>query len=328
MRELSERLRKRIRNVVKKSIVCLISAILLIACLFSGCGQSGNRIAVMLEADLSSISGNETSAVMAHVIGVISKRLNSYSVTGDDIRQQGENRILVELPSDSDMPVVKELMTKKGFLEFREAELNSQGQVVYLRDYLAQDRLRFINTGETGSRIFVSNNSSSKSKPEYITVAVLTVDKGVVKLTDVSGSPADSSTLQQYSDSISWIPARGDGGTALTGDQLEDAQAIMDASAAQTTVNIKWNSEGAEIFDQIALRLFNSGEYEEPQRAIGIFLDDSLLSAPHILATQYEGSCVISGGFKISEAQELANLLNSKALPVPVMIVELNTVSP
>jgi preprotein translocase subunit SecD len=83
-------------------------------------------------------------------------------------------------------------------------------------------------------------------------------------------------------------------------------------------VSIEWNAEGGKLFDEIAKRLYNSGAYGTPQRALGIFLDNTLLSAPQIREQEYHGSGVISGDFTINEVEELANMLKSGALPMPL----------
>ena len=63
-------------------------------------------------------------------------------------------------------------------------------------------------------------------------------------------------------------------------------------------------------------------------RYIPIFLDDRAISAPTVQSAITGGSGQISGGFEsIEEAQSLAVLLNSGALPAPIDVVENRTVS-
>ena len=63
-------------------------------------------------------------------------------------------------------------------------------------------------------------------------------------------------------------------------------------------------------------------------RYIPIFLDDKAISAPTVQSAITGGSGQISGGFAtITEAQNLAVLLNSGALPAPIDVVENRTVS-
>ena len=63
-------------------------------------------------------------------------------------------------------------------------------------------------------------------------------------------------------------------------------------------------------------------------RYIPIFLDDKAISAPTVQSAITGGSGQISGGFEtIEDAQSLAVLLNSGALPAPIDVVENRTVS-
>ncbi len=63
-------------------------------------------------------------------------------------------------------------------------------------------------------------------------------------------------------------------------------------------------------------------------RFIPIFLDDRAISAPTVQSAITNGTGQISGGYDtIQEAQDLAVLLNSGALPAPIDVVENRTVS-
>ncbi len=265
-------------------------------------------------------TGDEKDAAMARALVTIEKRIDKYGVTEPIIQQLGEDRILVQLPGFTDIDAAKSLVEQTGFLEFREVELDSSGEPVYLDDYLQQEELQFIDEDESSKRIFVFETLNTEGKYENQTVAFLIEDNGEVSFTDASGEPTDSTALEEYADALSWIPARGDDGTPLTGDLLADAYASLDQSgaAAEPQINIEWNDEGTILFDQVAGRLYNSADYGTPQRALGIFLDDSLLSAPQIKESEYGGSGVINDGFTIDEAVELANLLKSGALPMPL----------
>ncbi len=266
-------------------------------------------------------SANATAAQkkadMERTVLTIGKRINKYGVAEPIIQQVGQDRIMVQLPGFTDIDAAKSLVEQTGFLEFREAELNDQGQPVYLKDYLAQSDLHFIDTKETGNRIFVV--SVSGQAENYLTVAFLSQSDNTVQLTDAEGKPAANATLQQYGDAISWIPARGDNGQQLTGDYLEDASPVMSSDITpKPEVSIKWNPEGSIIFDQIAKRLYNPNGTYAPQYLLGIFLDNNLLSAPRVNAPQFNGSAVITGSFTVTQADDLATLLKSGSLPMPL----------
>jgi len=257
-------------------------------------------------------TSEEKNNDMERALLTIQKRIDKYGVAEPIIQRLGEDRILVQLPGFTDIDEAKSLVEQTGFLEFREVELNNEGDPVYLGDYLADTTNQFFDRSETGSRIFVNDSNSP--------IAFLVQDGEGIKFIDIDGNPVDNETLQMYPYSLSWIPARGDDGTELTGNLLADAEPNIQQNVTTTEpqVRIEWNDEGSEIFDQIARRLYNSGDYGTPQRKLGIFLDSSLLSDPQIKEPEYNGTGVITGSYTIDEVKQLATLLKSGALPMPL----------
>jgi protein-export membrane protein SecD len=267
---------------------------------------------LVYQADFTeNATGGEKNADMQRALLTIEKRINKYGVTEPIIQKLGDDRILVQLPGFTDIDAAKRLVEQTGFLEFREVELNDAGEPVYLKDYLEQDQLQFIDTGEASDRIFVNEENSP--------IAFLIKDEVGTRLVDVEGNSINQTALQDYGHTLSWVPSRGDDGTQITGDFLANAAPVMSGEVVpKPQVSIEWNAEGGKLFDEIAKRLYNSGAYGTPQRALGIFLDNTLLSAPQIREQEYHGSGVISGDFTINEVEELANMLKSGALPMPL----------
>lgn len=257
-------------------------------------------------------TAEEKARDMSRALATIESRINRYGVTEPIIQQLGTDRIMVQLPGFADIETAKSLVEQTGFLEFREVELNSEGSPVYLSDYIDNPGTQFVDSKEQGSRIFVDEKGDA--------IAFLVKSKEGIEFTDAEGKPIDTTVLRQYSSSLSWIPARGTEGTQLTGGFLTEASPTMSQKAVGTEVDvaIKWNQEGTVIFDQVAQRLYNSGPYGSPQRALGIFLDKTLISFPQVLEPEYHGNAVITGNFNVKEAERLANLLESGALPMPL----------
>jgi len=264
------------------------------------------------------MTSSEKKSAIDGTILKITQRIDKFGVTEPVIVQVGEDRILIQLPGFTDEQAAKSLVEQTGFLEFREVEKNASGGLVYLKDYLKQTQYQFIDINETGNRLFV--NSSAQGSDYGKLVAVLTRDATGIHLTDASGNVTDNTTLAQYGDLASWIPARSTSGIALTGSYLADAQPAL-TNANQPVIDITWNSEGTVIFDQLAARLHNpagsNGSYSLSY-AIGIFLDQNLLSAPQLTSQSYEGKGTISGSFTVQSAENLANLLKSGSLPMPL----------
>jgi protein-export membrane protein SecD len=261
----------------------------------------------------------DKKAAMERVQLVIEKRIDAFGVTEPVIQTLGNDRILIQLPGFTDTDAARNLVEQTGFLDFREVEKDDTGELVYLSDYLEDDVTDFYNTSEKEPRLFVNNLGEGEEYGRFI--ATLSEVNGVLTFTDINGDVIDSAILQQYKGVVSWIIARGDDGiTPLTGNLLEDAQPALGGTlGTEPEVAIEWTSEGSIIFDQIAARLHDplgeNGPYSLDY-VLGIFLDNTLISAPKINMAAYGGSGVISGSFTRKSAEELANLLKSGALPV------------
>jgi preprotein translocase subunit SecD len=120
-----------------------------------------------------------------------------------------------------------------------------------------------------------------------------------------------------------------DGETILTGQDLKDAQGALDPTTQEPLINLEFNREGSKVFAEVTTRLTEEYRQQDPRRAIGIYLDDKLLTNPNVNEPIPNGQAQISGGFaSLDEAANLAALLRAGALPVNVEIIEKRTVGP
>lgn len=111
-----------------------------------------------------------------------------------------------------------------------------------------------------------------------------------------------------------------EGHTLLTGNDLKDAQAVMRQDSGQSVVTLEFSDEGTKKFADATLA--NVG------RQIAILLDGEVLTDPVVREPIFGGKAEISGQRSLEEAQRLAVLLRSGALPVKVNIIETRTVGP
>ena len=258
-------------------------------------------------------TGEEKARSMDRALVTIQRRIDKYGVTEPIIQQQEGERILVQLPGFTDLEEAKQLVEQTGFLEFKRVEMNGD-EPVLLSDYLEDSKTSFFNSTETAPRLFIDEAGNP--------LVFLVMDEaGNLGYIDEEGNPVDVEVLQAgMTDALAWIPARGDDGTLLTGEFLTQAVPSVreQTTGSEAEVAIEWNEEGGVIFEQIARSIYDSGSYGTPQRALGIFLDNFLLSAPQILEPAYHGTGSITGNFSIAEVDRLANLLSSGALPMPL----------
>src|SRR5436190_5566941 len=118
-----------------------------------------------------------------------------------------------------------------------------------------------------------------------------------------------------------WNPAVGTLNgqqVALTGAYLVPGrqQVTFASRAGLPEVAFEFNSDGAQLFQQITSRLV--------QKPLGIFLDGQRISAPIVQAVLSSNGVIT--GLGLEEARLLALQLNAGALPVPVTIEEERTV--
>jgi|AntAceMinimDraft_1070359.scaffolds.fasta_scaffold00667_12 protein-export membrane protein SecD len=124
-----------------------------------------------------------------------------------------------------------------------------------------------------------------------------------------------SSTSEEISDAIynQYEPS------GLTGGQLERA-AVSFGQGSGAAVSIDFNKEGSDLLAQITK--------ENIGRVMAIFLDKQLMSDPVIQSEILGGTAQVTGNFSIDEARELSQNLNFGALPVPIELLETNTIGP
>ena len=101
--------------------------------------------------------------------------------------------------------------------------------------------------------------------------------------------------------------------TGLSGTQLKRAEVTEDSRSGQIQVSLNFDDVGTKMFADITGR--NVG------KPVAIFLDGQPISIPKVNEAITSGSAVISGGFTLLEAKQLAQRLNSGALPVPVELI-------
>lgn len=105
---------------------------------------------------------------------------------------------------------------------------------------------------------------------------------------------------------------------AITGADLEESFAIY--QDYMPVVTLQFNSEGGKKFATIT--------EENVGRQLAIVLDEKVISAPQIRTPILNGKGQIEGDFSFEEARILSFILNSGALPVPLVIEEERTVGP
>ncbi len=108
--------------------------------------------------------------------------------------------------------------------------------------------------------------------------------------------------------------------TGLTGKDVKKAQVTFNNQNSEPSVQLNFSDAGAKKFADITKR--------NVKKLVGIFLDKDLLTAPVVQTEILDGTAIITGQFTVDTAKSLAVSINSGALPVPIRLVQNETVGP
>lgn len=106
--------------------------------------------------------------------------------------------------------------------------------------------------------------------------------------------------------------------TGLTGAQLKKANLLFEPNTGTPMVGVQFNSEGTDLLKELTSK--NKG------RVMAIFLDGQMISSPVIQSEILGGEAQITGQFTTTEAKELVQNLNFGALPLPIELIETQTI--
>jgi protein-export membrane protein SecD len=105
----------------------------------------------------------------------------------------------------------------------------------------------------------------------------------------------------------------------LTGGQLKRASLVFDPTSRQPIVSIEFNQDGTKVFERVT--------EENVGKELAIFLDGKLISNPIIQQQIVGGTAQINGNFTAVEARDLVNNLNFGALPLPIELINTQTIN-
>ena len=123
---------------------------------------------------------------------------------------------------------------------------------------------------------------------------------------------------RENSEQVLWVQTSSR--ATVDGEDLTDAQPTFDGRTNEPIVSFRFNQKGALRFGKLT--------QENVGRPFAIVLDNKVVSAPVINEPILGGTGQISGSFTTQEANDLAIVLRSGALPAKLTVVEERTVGP
>ncbi len=219
---------------------------------------------------------------MAQAIESLTGRIDKFGLTSPVIRQQGEDRIYIEIPGAADSESVNTLIMGKGILNFR---LVDEAETVKFNNYYSRNpAATFTSDGKLADPSIIAD------------------DCEVMGLYEKDDYGLD--------ERIAYIVVKKE--VALDGKHVKSAQVTSDSTTNQPEVNFILDSEGAAIFAD-----FTGAHVGE---RLAIVSDDKIKSAATIKTAINGGSVSLSGGFSTEEAFNIQKVLQTAWLEVPLEV--------
>ena len=259
-----------------------------------GLDLAGGMSAVV-QADLKGLSeklGHELSQAekedaMKRAVEILNSRIDKFGLTEPVIRRQGEDQIYIEIPGTPDPERINSIIMGKGNLAFYIADLEASAAV----------------------------NSYLSTNPVGIDEETMTLDKpGLVPEGKIVRKvyKKDSYGLDEFTGEYLVL----EGKPGLDGSNIVSATVSSDPITGQPETNFVLDKEGGDIFYELTSA--NVG------KTMAVVLDDRVKSYARIQEPIRESVRIT--GFSAEEAEALALLLRTAALPISLSVVSQQSV--
>lgn len=254
--------------------------------------RGGAQLTIQVNPTKEQPDVKPTPSDIEAVQSVLKNRIDEFGVSETTVQTIGEDKILIQLPGESEPEEAERRLKGTAKLEFKEQEQGTEGQLA------AESQVR---QQLLAQQAILSQGDLPKGNQE--------------KLAKIQES------LQKSNQAIDGLFKS----VGLTGTNLTDARPQPDSTGKRWEVAINFNDAGGKKFAELTKNLAGTG------RSIGIFLDDQLLSSP-VVGPEFAdtgiagGRAVITGNFDIDSAKDLAIQIKGGSLPFPISVVENRTV--
>ena len=301
--------------------------------------QGGARVVLEAQTDKLPQGQKWDDAAKDAVFKTLENRVNANGVSEPVILPKGEKQFIVELPGVANEQQLLEQLQNTAQLEFYyspewKTKKNAYGR--YDLFTVASDtnrreefRVRDLQTGKE----FRDRYHLSQALKDMIARGTSGgVDTPLPAPLPDLGAAAGRTSVALLPDDVKALPALAEEATnfeaflknahlEMTGNDLKPGKASSSFSpngGAAAVVELEFNDAGKDKFANFTK--------DHSQEILMIFLDGRILMAPNIDEPILNGKAQISPFATVVEAKQLADYLNGGALPVPLRIVQQQSV--
>jgi len=274
--------------------------------------RGGSQLTLQIIKEEGKVTKDELEAVNS----VIDRRVNNLGVSESNLQTLGGDQLILELPGEQNPLVASRVLGKTALLEFRTQKLGTSSNLKELQfqrlnikdlieEYSSLEKNQysdeFLNTMQESLKdIEKKLNYSANNKELYEKLIEIKkyIDKEITNLfikTDLSGKDLINAGRRQEQTNSNW------------------------------EVLLTFNNSGGEKFAAITKSIAGTNQL------LAIILDGESISEASV-GNQFAntgitgGSATISGNFSAENARELEVQLKGGSLPLPIEIVETNTI--
>ncbi len=254
--------------------------------------SGGMNIIVRADLDAALESQGDTVAAenaeafkkeaMANALENLTSRIDRFGLTSPVVRQQGEDRIYIEIPGAAQAETINTLIMGKGVLNFRLTDMEA---TTAFNTYYAQHPATTFNAAG--------------------------------ELMDPSIIPEDCEVMGEYTkdeygldERTGFVVVKKE--IALDGQHVKSADVRNDEFSSQLQVCFTLDTEGAEIFATFTGE--HVGEY------LAIVSDNKIKSNARIQSAITGGQVALTGAFSVDEANNIKKVLQTAWLNVPLSV--------
>ena len=254
--------------------------------------SGGMNVIVKADLDAALASQGDTVAAenaadfkkeaMANAIENLTSRIDKFGLTSPVIRQQGDDRIYIEIPGAAQADAINTLIMGKGILNFRLSDMDATEQ---FKTYYAQHPASTFNAAG-----------------ELMDSSIIPEDCEVFGM-----YRKDSYGLDERYD---WLVVKKE--IALDGKHVQSAEVRSDQYTGQPQVAFNLDAEGTTIFGEFTSQ--HVGDF------LAIVSDNKVKSNARIQDAINTGSVSLTGAFSQEEANNIKKVLQTAWLNVPLSV--------
>ena len=273
--------------------------------------KGGSQLTLQLIKEEGKVSKDELEAVKA----VLDKRVNNLGVSESNLQTLGRDQLILELPGEQNPLVASRVLGKTALLEFRTQKIGTTKELkkLQLQRFKINDLIEEYSLLEQNKIIDDFNNINSL-------------------LNDIQSTLNYSSTSQDLFEKLIETKLFINNEianlfieTELSGKDLINAGRRQEQTNNNWEVLLTFSNDGGEKFADITKSIAGS------EQLLAIILDGESISEASV-GSQFSntgitgGLATISGNFSAEDARELEVQLKGGSLPLPIEIVETNTI--